>query len=117
MLYDEEMSALNLSDKEKTIVEYLFKGTTGRDLRYEEPLTIHHDDRIWFDPESGTGICPLILVRFLRNIKPQNGFEDNQMFESRYHLEFLPTELHVIAMSIYKEYRKTQPVQWDKEGF
>ena len=116
MVYDETMSALNMSEDEKRIVEHLFKGQFP-DLRNNDCLMISHSDRIWFDPEGGTGVSPLTLIRFLRNVKPETGFEDHEMFECRYHLEFMPSDLHALALQIYKHNRKADPVNWKEEGF
>jgi hypothetical protein len=119
MEYDEMLTELRITDDEKKVVEHLFKGTTGPDLRSFEqlPLAIRHTDRIWFDPESGTGISPTALIHFLRNEKPINGFESYEMHECRYHLEFLPRPLFDIAMKVYNAHRKPEPVEWEEEGF
>lgn len=117
MEYDEVLTGLRITDDEKQIVEHLFKGSFGHDIRGTEPFMIRHDDRIWFDPESGTGISPPALIHFLRNEKPINGFESYEMFECKYHLEFLPRHLFDIAMKVYNAHRKPEPVEWEEEGF
>lgn len=117
MEYDEVMSVFEMTDDEKQIVEHLFKGSHGHDIRGTEPFMIRHTDRIWFDPESGTGISPLALIDFLRNNQPLSNFESQEMFECKYHLEFLPRPLFDIAMKVYNRHRKPEPVEWEEEGF
>lgn len=117
MEYDEVLTGLRITDDERQVVEHLFKGTFGRDILADGPFMIRHDDRIWFDPESGTGISPPALIHFLRNNQPLSNFESQEMFECKYHLEFLPRPLFDIAMKVYNAHRKPEPVEWEEEGF
>lgn len=129
MEYDQEMQSLNMTEDEKLVVEHIFvedhKKTMKLNAKFFDehkisPPTytmIRHNDRIWFDPESGTGICPEILVRFLRNEQPQSNFDFHQMFECKYHLEFLPSDLFYVAMKVYRQHRRTEPQQWEQDGF
>jgi hypothetical protein len=104
--YDDEMTALNMSESEMEIVCHFFKETGGhaaQDLRWKpnpDDLCIHHDDRIWFDSCSGTGITPEILVRHLRNEEPKTNFDYAQMVECSFHLSCLPSDLMKKAEAI-----------------
>jgi hypothetical protein len=100
MNYDEALITLNMTDNEKIIVEYFFKGTCGQDLQQNLPLMIRADDRIWFDSCSGTGIRPQTIINYLRKQQPTSFFEDAEMFECRFHIGTLPSDLFEIALNI-----------------
>lgn len=94
--FDEFLSSMEMSNDEKSIVTHLFPETAIQDLRLfreNSDLCICYDDRIWFDPESGTGISPEILIRYLRNEEARNGYENTQMLECSWHIACLPLEL------------------------
>lgn len=102
------------SEDEKEILAYLF----GVGEEHRPPAVIMSEDRIWFDPCSGTGITPCTVLTFLRRKnegRTVSIFEHSELFECRYHLELMPRKLFLKAMRIYNG--REVKIDWAKEGF